>query len=395
MTPAHARRNDSAAPLHIASLAAVVWNFPLVGRTRMLAEAWQAAGQPHTFVQVPSYRSAVERATGWFRAADSVSVVRPWPASLPARFWKAQDAGALEAKFRRAARQLRRQLDRIVDWDSAAALVVSPVWTPWLSELPFGRIIYDYIDELDVHVAQPDLKPLYQRWEDELLERCHAVVATAEDLAEDARRRRPGIATAVIRNGVDVERFERGAAQPRPHDLPPADRKIIGFVGALYRWIEWRLIRACVEALPAARFVFVGPDDGNPAVAELAQRDNVEFLGARPYADVPAYMAAFDVCWVPFTQDHISKAANPVKVYEYLALGKPTVSTPVADTTHFENLIQVGATADEIIAALQAALVDADPAAEARRNFARRNTWSARAAEYVEFLTGIPKAPRL
>ena len=97
-----------------------------------------------------------------------------------------------------------------------------------------------------------------------------------------------------------------------------------------------------------------------------AGQRNVRVLGPRPYAHVPAYVQAFDVCWVPFDQSQVSRAANPVKIYEYLALGKPVVSTPVADTETFGGLVHVGRSADEIAALLRAARFENDEHAAAR-----------------------------
>lgn len=368
------------------SLAAVVWNFPLVGRTRMLTEAWLAARQPSVFVQIPSYRTALEKLTGWTRRRDSAPVVRPWPGP-PARRWAAYRPAALRRVLRAQARRLRRMLDRVLDWRTAVASVVTPSWAPWLDELPFGAVVYDCIDALAVHVPRPDVAGLLQEWEGELIARCDGAVASAETLASDLRSRRPNLAVTVIRNGVDVERFqERAAAMPRPAGVP-CDRPVVGFVGALYRWIDWALIDACAARMPDVHFVLVGPDDGNPAIASLRQRENIRFLGPQPYAYVPSFVQAFDVCWVPFSQDAISLAANPVKIYEYLALGKPVVSTPVADTAVFAGLVRIGESAGRVEELIRDALRDApDPdARQARRDFAAKNTWQSRAAEYTAF----------
>lgn len=373
----------------IVSLAAVTWDFRLVGRTRMLSEAWRDLGQPTVFVQVPSYRTALQRLVAPLRPRPAVPVLRPWPAH-PARWWARLDAADLERAIRGRARSLRRALGRRVAWERAVAVVVSPVWTPWLDELPFARVVYDCIDELAVHMKRPELAPLYRAWEDRLLQRATGAVVTAAGLGRGLRARRPDLPVALIRNGVDAERFERGAAEgPRPADVPAAGRPVVGFVGALYEWIDWGLIEEVARALPELDFVLVGPHDRRGAVRRLAGLRNVHLLGPRPYGRVPAYIAAFDVCWVPFRQDAVGLAANPVKVYEYLALGKPVVSTPVADVESFGALLAVARTPAEMVGKLRAALQQAPGAAEARRAFARQNTWRARAAAYVEFLATL------
>ncbi|MBU0638813.1 MAG: glycosyltransferase [Planctomycetes bacterium] len=375
--------------IHLVSLSAVTWGFGLVGRTRMLTEAWLRQGQPTTFVQVPSYRTALQRLATVFRPPDQGPVVRPWPI-WPARWWNPAKEGRLRRAIRRRAVDLRRQLDRLLDLSEATAVVISPVWTPWLDSLPFKHVIYDCIDEVAVHVPRPRLVQLYEKWEDELVQRAAGAVVTAEALGEALRRRRTDLSIATIRNGVDVERFEAGArSSPRPADVPAKGRPIVGFVGALYEWIDWKLIGDVARALPDYDFVFVGPHDGRGLADMLTGVENATFLGARPYDRVPAYVQAFDVCWVPFDQSRVSRAANPVKIYEYLALGKPVVSTPVADTDSFEGLVRVGRDLDEIGEHLRAALAEGDERVAERVHFARANSWEARAADYVSFVASL------
>lgn len=369
-------------PLTLVTLSAVTWDFPLVGRSRMLTEAWLRDGPATLFVQTPSYRTALERVQRWFRPpiADESFVVRPWP-TVPARTWAMLGTRRVRRLIAPLARRLRAQLDERLDWRSAVALVISPVWTPWLHELPFARVVYDCIDELAVHVTRPNLHEMYEKWERELIARSAAVVVTAERLGQTVLGIRRDACVRLIRNGVDAERFERLAAGPRPGDVGVGP--VVGFVGALYDWVDFALIAEVARAMPDVRFVFVGPrrEGGDSRAADgLA---NVTFLGARPYDAVPAYVAAFDVCWVPFKQNDVALAANPVKIYEYLAVGKPVVSTPVADMDHFGGLIASAASPVTMVAALRAALAGDPAAAAARRRFARANSWRSRAAEYA------------
>lgn len=373
----------------LVSLAAVTWGFRLVGRTRMLTEAWLQLDQPTLFVQVPSYRTALQRVAATFMPRQDQPVVRPWP-TYPARWWGSLGPDGIQNATRTPARALRRQLDKRIDWDNAVALVVSPIWEPWLDELPFGRVIYDCIDELQVHVKRPELTPIYVEWENRLLDRAAGAVATAESLRDTLHARRPDLPITLIRNGVDVERFQHLAATtPRPVDLPAGDRPIVGFVGALYEWVDWQLIENTIRALPEYDFVFVGPEDGRGEPERLANLANAYLLGPRPYDQVPAYVQASDVCWVPFKQDAIGKAANPVKIYEYLALGKPVVTTPVADTNRFEGVVTVVTDAAEAIDGLRAACESTPEQVAERVAFARRNTWQARARDYCRFINRL------
>lgn len=372
--------------IHIVSLAAVTWDFPLVGRTRMLTEAWLGLGQPTTFVQSPSLRTAAQRLR-WGATSESPPVVRPWP-TFPAATWTSLSSEHLDASARAQSRRLRRLLSARFNWSSAVALVVSPAWAPWLDELPFAKVVYDCIDDLDVHVPRPELRPHYQRWENSLIGRSDAAIVTAEELGKSLGERSPGLKISTIRNGVNTSRFRAALKRPRPADVP-RDRPVIGFVGALYAWIDWTLVEAAARAMPDCCFVMVGPWDANAPIERIRELANVIFLGARDYANVPDYVAAFDVCWVPFDQSRVSTLANPVKIYEYLSLGKPVVTTPVADTSSFGSLVLVGRTHDEIISRLRQCLQQTAIGVDDRVAFARANDWRVRAQDYIHFVKAL------
>lgn len=372
----------------LVSLAAVTWGFRLVGRTRMLSEAWAALDQDTVFVQVPSYRTAFERLTSSFGRREQLPVVRPWPA-YPSNLWPHLGESGLRRAVRKQARELRRQLERQMSWDEGVALVVSPVWTPWLDELPFRHVVYDCIDELAVHIRRPELATMYRHWEEELLDRASGAVVTAEQLGAALHARRSNLPIALIRNGVDVERFQQlAASQARPEDVPRTGRPTVGFVGALYEWIDWEMIADVAAQNADIDFVFVGPHDGRGDIERIAYLPNTHLLGPCAYDRVPAYVNAFDVCWVPFKQDEIGLAANPVKIYEYLALGKPVVTTPVADTDRFGGVVTVARDAHEMAAGLHGALHERNGATD-RIAFARANTWRERAGDYIRFVASI------
>lgn len=377
----------------LVSLTAVHWDFGLIGRTRMLTEAWHRDGQSALFVEPPhSYRSLIKSFTR--KPASPEHVVRPWPTRYPVRWWTRMDIRRLNKMMRDRAQSLRRRLERKCSLSDSCAVVVSPMWTPWLDAIRFGRVVYDCIDDLSVHAPDSGFLRLYQMWENDLIDRCDAGVVTAEVLRTHIASRRPQLPIETIRNGVDYERFvERAATSPRPTDLPPpGDKPVVGFVGALYEWIDWPLIRAAAQGMSEFQFVFVGPHNQPAEIEQLSKLPNVALLGPKPYDQVPAYVSAFDVCWVPFRSGDIAQAANPVKIYEYLALGKPVVTTPVADTGSFGDTVFVARSDVEAIRAIQRAIESrsADQTV-ARREFARRNSWQQRSCDYLQFISKLPQ----
>jgi glycosyltransferase involved in cell wall biosynthesis len=111
---------------------------------------------------------------------------------------------------------------------------------------------------------------------------------------------------------------------------------------------------------------------------------NIHVLGRRPYADLPRYLAGFDCCLIPFRASPLTAAVSPVKLYEYLAAGKPVVSTPLPSVLPFGREVLLGAdrrfleAVDEAVANRHDAV-----AAESRRRCARANTWEQRMADIL------------
>jgi len=358
-------------------LAAVTWDFPLVGTTRMLAEAWQRQGVDNWFVQVHSERSSLQR---FSPGSHPERVMRPltWP---PRKLWRWLPPGRLEASLRKSARRLRRELDSRIDWLRACALVVTPAWAPWLEELPFHRVVYHCIDRWQVH-APPGLERHFEDWERRLLARADGAIATAEVLREEILARRPGLPVEVVRNAVD----ERWLAPVTPVRATPAGRPVVGFVGALYEWLDWDLVDAVTREMSHVDFVFVGPDDGRSSFAGSKARANVHFPGACAHEDVPQWLAGFDACWIPFRANAVARATNPVKLYEYLALGKPVVATEVAGLESFAGLVERADSHAEMVKRLTETLEAGHAGAQQRRAFAAENTWTKRALQVRRFL---------
>ena len=378
-------------------LSAVAWDFPLVGRSRKLAEAWSELGVTNALVEGPSVRASLARwrrlqAAPIGRTAGRTAIVSN--GFGPLALAQSRRSGWSAGTARRSGRSLRSRLSRTrmadgadFDWERAIALVVHPSWEPLLAELPFGTVLYDCIDEIAVHARDPDTASRLEVLEERLIARADGIIATAESLAQRALSRRASVPVGVIRNGVDFGHFQRVAeAASRPDDLPPAGRPLIGFVGALYEWIDTELIDAVVSRYTDLEFVFVGPVDGRSDLSRVQGRPNVTLLGARPHECVPAYVEAFDVCWVPFKLDAISEAANPVKIYEYLARGKPVVSTKVADLDSFEGLVRAATTAREVGDLIGEALAGGGADAPSRIAFAEANSWVARAEDVLRFV---------
>lgn len=184
-----------------------------------------------------------------------------------------------------------------------------------------------------------------------------AVIASSTDLYEHCRARHERV--SLIMHGVNHANFAAGLdVAARPADLPSG--RIVGFFGLLSEWLDQDLLCRAAQALPDRQFVLIGRAD--VAVDRLQAVGNIHLLGPRPFEELPAYIAHFDVGIIPFLVNELTRAVNPIKLREMLAAGCPVVSTalpevePYARETHdndAESFVDVATDADAFIGALR------------------------------------------
>lgn len=265
----------------------------------------------------------------------------------------------------------------------------APVMLGRLAEhLRTGAVVYDCMDELrNFRYAPPDLG----RREQQLLRRADLVLAGGHRLWQ--ARARVHANAHFIGCGVDVAHFAAGREVARPTDLGPVDRPVMGYYGVIDERLDYELIDQLARAHPEATVAMVGPvvkvdPDALPAA------ENLRWLGARAYAELPAYSAAFAVCLMPFALNAATAYINPTKALEYMAAGRPVVSTAVPDVLHhFRPVARVGHTRTEFVAEAGRALRDPRPDLLAMgRQWAEANTWEAIVARVERLLAAVERA---
>ncbi len=247
--------------------------------------------------------------------------VSPQLAVLRPRKWLPRLVGpfadwSLSHQVERAVRRL--DLDEPILWLNDAGYARWAVGTGW-------AVLYDVTDDWLLASMPRRVLTRLRRDEELLLDRADAVVVCSPELARTKGRRR---AVDLVPNAVDVTRFRRPS--PRPGDLPGPPTAV--YVGTLHRdRLDLPLLDELASALPDVSVVLVGPSNlGRADTDELCRHPNVSLLGARPYDDVPAYFQHADVVVVPHLVNPFTETLDPIKAYECLAAGRPTVTTPVA-----------------------------------------------------------------
>lgn len=181
-----------------------------------------------------------------------------------------------------------------------------------------------------------------------------------------------------VGQGCDLSLFDPAVNRPRPAalaTLPPGP--VIGYVGFLTAMrLDPDLLLQISETRPDWNIVLAGPEDDVFAASALHQRPNVFFTGRIELADVPSYLQHFDVCINPQAVNEITIGNYPLKIDEYLAMGKPTVATATRTMELFKDHVYLAETAGDYVALLEKALADKDePARQSRMAFARSHTW--------------------
>jgi glycosyltransferase involved in cell wall biosynthesis len=178
--------------------------------------------------------------------------------------------------------------------------------------------------------------------------------------------------------GVDVEHFARARSDDLqiPEEIASLGTRVMGYYGVIDERIDYPLLSALAAANPRDAVVMVGPAvKVDPA--ELPQAPNIHWLGQRRYDELPGYVKGFDVCLMPFALNEATAFINPTKTLEYMAAGKPIVSTAVSDVKHhFVPVVAVAESHAEFITMARHALHTPNEAMIARGiELACENTW--------------------
>lgn len=190
--------------------------------------------------------------------------------------------------------------------------------------------------------------------------------------------------SAFIDHGVDYQTFEAaGKGANDPADVAPIGRPRIGFIGGIdSHTFDPAMFVEVVGQLPECQFVLVG---GCSLPEGWCPHANVHLLGRKPYDDIAGYMAACDVLLMPWNRSDWIKACNPVKLKEYLAVGRPIVSTPFPELERYSHLVRTADSAESFAEAIRQALAEPhDPGPG--RSFVHDKTWHRRGEMALEEL---------
>ena len=214
--------------------------------------------------------------------------------------------------------------------------------------------------------------------EAQLLRQADVVVANSVYLNDYAHQHNPQH-SHYIGQGCVLARYQAHRPYPVPADVAAVPQPIIGYTGLLTTLrLDMNLLLALARRRPAWSLVLVGPEDEHFQQSPLHSLPNVYFLGRKAPEELPAYLSHFDVCINPQAVNEVTVGNYPLKIDEYLAMGKPVVATHTRTMELFQDHVRLARSEDEWIALLETALTGHDDArSQAGIAFAQSHTWTA------------------
>ncbi len=257
-----------------------------------------------------------------------------------------------------------------------------PEFLPTLSGLPADLTAYEVRDDYAALTADAAARRRVERAHRRMLDSSDVVLAVSDRLVSDIRPVRPDVELTSV--GVEREFFDVTDDSKAPAGLRELGRPRVGMVGNLNDRVSWELIERLAREHPQWTLAIVGPvynagEGTRTAVRRLGAIPNVRFLGAVGQSDIPSTIAAFDVCLIPYRISEAVERINPLKLYQYLAAGKPVVSTAIPIVERFKDVVAWCRTDDEFVRGVATAVSNGDGTErrEARRLAAIPYTWDA------------------
>lgn len=358
-------------------LAALPHDNPCTGRVLRMAEMLKSRGYPTQYVDLPTLRSSFRRLF-WRSRLPGCDVVTP----LPIPFWLHQRQGKLAQWWKRRLRECIRQ--NLPVGVKPVVVAATPWWGPVLEDLPCRFLCYDYCDHVHIHAGLNSWRiPWFEAQDRQMRFTSDLILVVNSALAGHVGKQTPGRRVIEIPNGVPSSWL----ADPAESHVRSASRRpVVGFVGALFEWIDFDLLHEVARALPGIDLALVGPARWGVSLDALLRLPNVRWHGPCTHEEVPGWVDRFDVCLIPFRRNIITAMADPIKLYEYCARGKPVIST-VVNTESPMGILYSARTGAEVVTAIQQALDEDNEQAQFRRQaFAQQHTWEKRLDHFLDVI---------
>ncbi len=269
--------------------------------------------------------------------------------------------------------------------EERVAWLYTPLAVPLVDLVRPAVTVYDCMDALTNFLNAP---PELVDREAELLRKADLVFTGGTSLFRRLEHRHERL--FCFPSSVDAEHFRAATRSiEEPSDLTPISHPRLGYVGVIDERIDLGLLDHLARSRPEWQIVMVGPVVKIDPQS-LPRHANLHYLGAKSYAELPAYLGHWDVCLQPFALNDATRFISPTKVLEYMAAEKPIVSTPITDVVEpYGEIVYLANSPEEFVACCERALED-DAGNQARRSHSRsvlsRTSWDRTVAQMVDLV---------
>lgn len=276
--------------------------------------------------------------------------------------------------------------------DEIIVMVFHPRFLPYLEYLQPCKIVFH---AYDAYAQQPGWDEQLERFQGELVVRSSLVTASSPAIARNLAGAKE---VRILPNGADVDMFRPAAENPEPNELKGTPRPRICYTGAINRKVDLPLVAEIALARPDWQWVFLGEVKVReiladtvlaPAYETCRKLPNIHFLGLKNRHEIPAFVAYMDVNVMCYRSDGVGwwHSGYPLKLHEYLAVGKPVVSVDLEVVLPFQSVIAIARTVEDWVDALGHAIDRGGVGSfDERRMVAERNSWDSRVDQLEEWL---------
>ncbi len=258
-----------------------------------------------------------------------------------------------------------------------------------VGKLDESAVVYDVTDDWTSLTQAQWLQELIRQQDRELCQRADAVIVCSERLLEMKSKLSDKV--SLIPNGVNATHYaavldDKG---PLPALAAAWKRPVLGYTGSVHPdRVDVKLVRELAQQWNGS-VVLIGPDFLRPEDIAQLVLSNIHRVGPVAHSELPQYMRAFDACIVPHKMTPFTESLNPLKLWEYLAAGKPIVSTDVAGFRDFPSLVRLARTTEQFVAACRDALTESGDLAQLRRAAVEKHSWEARVDDIEKVLGSV------
>ena len=341
-----------------------------------------AATRPVYYVEEPQF-GASSAALRRSRRSDGLTVVVP---ELPAS--SRDDRDEADATLRVLLQALAA--DGCAG-DDAILWYYTPAALRFTEHIPAALTVYDCMDELSAFAgADPGLVAQERR----LLQRADLVFAGGPSLYEAKRGLHPAV--HLFPSSIDRAHFAQARTSAEPAEQAALPHPRLGYCGVIDERMDLELLGSAADAMPEWQFVMIGPVvkiDPNG----LPRHPNIHWLGQQSYQDLPPFICGWDVCLMPFALNEATRFISPTKMLEYMACGRPSVSTSIRDVVEpYGHVVSIADTPQAYIAACESILarsIDEQRAHSAQLAAAiARTSWDKTARAMAELIQEADRA---